>query len=196
MVSAVGSNNPVSDDDAGFFVVISGCSGGGKSTLLREFARRGYSVIDEPGRRIVRAELATKGRCLPWVDPLAFAQRAIDISLQDLRRAAALRGLVFFDRGLIDAAAAYEHLTKPGVLKSLTKDHRYHRRVFLLPPWAEIFATDEERRHSFEDAVEEYERLVLAYNALDYDVVICPKTSIVERVEFVLQALRGSATSR
>jgi predicted ATPase len=38
-------------------VVISGCSGGGKSTLLAELAQRGYGVVEEPGRRIVREEL-------------------------------------------------------------------------------------------------------------------------------------------
>jgi predicted ATPase len=36
------------------FVVISGCSGGGKSTLLAELARRGHAVVEEPGRRIVQ----------------------------------------------------------------------------------------------------------------------------------------------
>lgn len=38
------------------FVVISGCSSGGKSTLLAELGRRGYAVVDEPGRRIVKDE--------------------------------------------------------------------------------------------------------------------------------------------
>jgi predicted ATPase len=36
------------------FVVISGCSGGGKSTLLAELGRRGHTVI---GRRIVIEEM-------------------------------------------------------------------------------------------------------------------------------------------
>jgi hypothetical protein len=31
------------------FVTISGCSGGGKSTLLSELRRRGFATIDEPG---------------------------------------------------------------------------------------------------------------------------------------------------
>ncbi|MGE8398258.1 MAG: AAA family ATPase, partial [Comamonas sp.] len=30
------------------FVLISGCSGGGKSTLLSELQNRGYTVIQEP----------------------------------------------------------------------------------------------------------------------------------------------------
>jgi predicted ATPase len=43
------------------FVVISGCSGGGKSTLIAELGRRGYPVVEEPGRRIVKEELASGG---------------------------------------------------------------------------------------------------------------------------------------
>jgi predicted ATPase len=57
-------------------VVISGCSGGGKSTLLSELARRGYPVVEEPGRRIVQDELAGNGAALPWVDPVAFGMTA------------------------------------------------------------------------------------------------------------------------
>ncbi|WP_342236107.1 AAA family ATPase, partial [Inquilinus sp. OTU3971] len=57
------------------FVVISGCSGGGKSTLLAELGRRGHEVVEEPGRRIVKQERETGGRALPWVDGTAFARR-------------------------------------------------------------------------------------------------------------------------
>jgi predicted ATPase len=31
------------------FVVISGCSGGGKSALLSELSERGHAVVEEPG---------------------------------------------------------------------------------------------------------------------------------------------------
>jgi hypothetical protein len=44
----------VSPQPRSFFVVISGCSGGGKSTLLDELGRRRYAVVAEPGRRIVQ----------------------------------------------------------------------------------------------------------------------------------------------
>lgn len=54
------------------FVIISGCSGGGKSTLLAELQRRGYPVIEEPGRRIVEEQLGTGGHALPWLDMPAF----------------------------------------------------------------------------------------------------------------------------
>ncbi|WP_410012764.1 AAA family ATPase [Sodalis sp. C49] len=37
-------------------IVISGCSGGGKSTLLAELKRRGYTVVEEPGRHGIRSD--------------------------------------------------------------------------------------------------------------------------------------------
>ena len=92
------------------FVTISGCSGGGKSTLLAELAQRGHAVVEEPGRRIVREELAGEGAALPWVDGVAFARRAVAMALRDRAMASTTQGWVFFDRGLVDAAAALEHL--------------------------------------------------------------------------------------
>ena len=67
------------------FVVISGCSSGGKSTLLAELGRRGYAVVEEPGRRIVKDALAGDGLALPWVDATAFLRRAVAMALADRR---------------------------------------------------------------------------------------------------------------
>ena len=93
------------------FVILSGCSGGGKSTLLAALAERGYATIEEPGRRIVAEETAREGTALPWIDLAAFARRAFAMAIEDRQLARHLPGLVFFDRGLIDAAAALHHAT-------------------------------------------------------------------------------------
>ncbi|MDI1365442.1 MAG: AAA family ATPase [bacterium] len=170
------------------FVLISGCSGGGKSTLLAELRRRGHAVVEEPGRRIVAEEQAGDGATLPWIDPAAFARRAIAMALGD-RAAAPLEGWAFFDRGLIDAAVALEHLTGEPVVEAFGRAHRYHRRVFLAPPWPEIHVVDQARRHGLEAAVAEYERLRAAYPALGYDVVVLPRTSVFDRADFVLRTL-------
>jgi predicted ATPase len=169
-------------------VIISGCSGGGKSTLLAELQRRGYPVVDEPGRRIVKEELDRGGTALPWIDVAAFARRAIAMALADREAvaAAAAEGWAFFDRGLIDAAAALEHVTGEPVLKTLGEQHRYHQRVFLTPPWPEIYETDPERRHGLDDALAEYERLLDVYPSLGYEVIVLPKVSVPERADFVL----------
>jgi predicted ATPase len=171
--------------------VISGCSGGGKSTLLAELKRRGHAVVEEPGRRIVREELAGDGAALPWVDPAAFARRAVAMAQADRDAAADLQGWVFFDRGLVDAAAALEHAAGGAVLEPLGRTHRYHHGVFLTPPWPETYVKDSERPHGFEVARAEYERLLEAYAALDYAVSILPKTGVAARADFVLEALRA-----
>ncbi len=171
------------------FVVISGCSGGGKSTLLAELGRRGHAVVEEPGRRIVKEELENGGQALPWVDGAAFARRAVAMALADRAAAEAREGWVFFDRGLVDAAAALQHMTGEPALETLARPHPYHRRVFLTPPWPEIYGTDPERRHGLDAAVAEYERLLKAYPALGYEVVVLPKVSVAERADFVLDAL-------
>jgi predicted ATPase len=173
------------------FVVISGCSGGGKSTLLAELARRGHAVVDEPGRRIVRDELQRAGAALPWVNGTAFARRAIEMALADRVAASRLAGWVFFDRGLVDAAAALEHLTGEPAPATLGGAHRYHQRVFVTPPWREIYVEDAERRHGFDAAVAEHERLVEAYASLGYTVVMLPKSAPARRADFLMRALEA-----
>lgn len=69
--------------DTNRFVLITGCSGGGKSSLLSGLKGRGYNVVEEPGRRIVEEEKAGAGAALPWVDLAAFARRAVVMSRSD-----------------------------------------------------------------------------------------------------------------
>ncbi|WBV41764.1 AAA family ATPase [Pseudoroseomonas cervicalis] len=174
------------------FVVLSGCSGGGKSALLAELARRGHAVVEEPGRRIVQAERAEGGTALPWIDLAAFARRAIALALADRAAAQGQPGWVFFDRGLVDAAAALEHATGEPALERLGRAHRYHGTVFLTPPWPELYATDAERRHSLADAIAEHQRLRRAYARLAYRSLELPRIGIAARADALLRALRDA----
>ena len=171
------------------FVVISGCSGGGKSTLIAELQRRGYATLEEPGRRIVQDELAHGGAALPWVDPRAFLERAYAMALADQAAAAGGDGWVFFDRGLIDAAAGLERISGEPARDRLGPERRYHRQVFLVPPWPEIHTTDPERRHSLDEALIEYEHLCRLYPALGYELTILPKVDVAVRGDLVLRTL-------
>lgn len=170
-------------------IAISGCSGGGKSSLLSALANRGFTTVEEPGRRIVREELAGDGAALPWRDPVAFARRALAMSLSDLDRVAEQSGPVFFDRGLIDAAAALVHLGHSSELDGVALENRYDRTVFLAPPWPEIHVTDEERRHDFQAAALEYDRLLRFYTELGYRTHLLPKKSTDRRVAFVIETM-------
>jgi predicted ATPase len=193
MNSIVPTRRPAGGEPTDRFVVISGCSGGGKSTLLTELHRRGYATVEEPGRRIVKEELGCGGSALPWMDSEAFLRRAFDLAVADHRNASVHDGWIFFDRGLIDAAAGLERMLGEAALTRLGPSHRYHQRVFLAPPWPEIYQTDRERRHNLSDAVPEYEHLRELLPTLGYQVIILPKIDVRKRADFVLQTLQDGS---
>jgi len=178
--------------DAMRHVILSGCSGGGKSTLLAELGRRGFVTVAEPGRRIVERALRGEGGALPWVDLAAFARAALATSEIDRNALGERAGWIFFDRGLIDAAAALAFASgdDPGTL--LRDAPRFHRHVFVTPPWRRIFVSDAARRHGWRDAVAEYDRLVSTYTQLGYAVIELPRVDVRTRADFVLDRLERS----
>ncbi|MDP1630722.1 MAG: AAA family ATPase [Caulobacter sp.] len=172
-------------------VVITGCSGGGKSSLLAELARRGHRVFEEPGRQIVREQDWLGGDALPWTQPLTFAELAVSRSVHNLVSAARLEGAAFFDRGVVDQLAGLERLglAVPAVIANAAERCRYAETVFVAPPWPEIYRTDAERRHGFEGALAEYEVLLATYRRLDYRLVEIPRRDVAARADFVLGRL-------
>ncbi|MBW9117716.1 AAA family ATPase [Rhizobium cauense] len=168
------------------FVLLSGCSGGGKSTLLVELAKRGFAVTEEPGRRIVKQQLEEAGDALPWLNLAAFAHRAIEMAVQDLAEARKCSRLTFFDRGLIDALAALRYATGEEISNELVTANRYYDEVFMTPPWPEIYHADPERRHDLKDAIAEYDRLTELFPALGYKVRVLPKLAVEQRADFLL----------
>ena len=100
-------------------------------------------------------------------------------------------GVVIFDRGLIDAAAALEHATGKPALKNYALE-RYNSRVFMTPPWPEIYANDHDRHHGLQEAIEEYQRLLAAFSFLGYATQVLPKVGVAERVEMVIEGMRSA----
>jgi predicted ATPase len=167
-------------------VVVSGCSGGGKSALLGEMARRGYPVFPEPGRQVVKEETLIGGDALPWTDARAFAERCIARAAYFFNTARPVARPALFDRSIIDAVAALERMGEvPPHCARAARAYRYGPRVFMLPPWPELFAADAERRHGFEAAVAEFEALMAAYPAHGYATVVVPKASVTARADFL-----------
>jgi len=169
------------------FVVLSGCSGGGKSSLLAELGRRGYATYEEPGRQVVKEQLLIGGDALPWGDVDLFLELTISRSIHHLVEAARGDKIAFFDRGIIDQINGWpaRGLTIPKHLLSAADHFRYHKTVFLVPPWREIFANDAERRHNFEDSVAMYDALIETYERFGYEPIVVPKTDVAARADFV-----------
>jgi predicted ATPase len=170
-------------------IVLSGCSGAGKSALLAGLERRGFAVFEEPGRQIVKEQLYIGSGVLPWQEPVKFVDLAVSRSMHHMIVAAKTGRMSFFDRGIIDAVGFLEHLRLPVPqhLENALRRFRYHGKVFMTPPWREIFRNDAERQHSFEDAVAAYDSLLVTYRRLGYDIVDLPRLGVEARVDFILE---------
>ncbi|MEE4349705.1 MAG: AAA family ATPase [Pacificimonas sp.] len=168
-------------------VVISGCSGGGKSTLIAELARRGYRTSAEIGRAVVAA-----GEADPAANPGYFAAL---VAAREIKRALDEENLgegpTFFDRSLIDqiAFAARTGSALPGELGAVAPGDFYHQTVFFTPPWPEIFVQDTERRHDLAEAMAEYVDLHRIYPRFGYRVIDIPRGDVKARASFVLETL-------
>jgi len=178
--------------------VVSGCSGSGKSALIAALAQRGQVVATEPGRQIVKDEIQRGGDGLPWVNPQRFIDLCAERAISDFDRHARLRRRAFFDRGFIDVASAVEltGLVAPDPLKDALRLKRYAPLVFISPPWEALFRPDAERRHTFVEALAEYDVLVPTYRRHGYEIVFIPEMTVPERVSFVLSTVNAMPLPR
>jgi predicted ATPase len=168
-------------------VVVSGCSGGGKSALLSEMARRGYQVNPEPGRQIVKEQTFIGGDGLPWANVPRFVELCVARATYFYNAARPSDKAALFDRSIVDAISylARQGFPTPPYLRNALQRYRYASVVFLTPPWEELFRNDPERRHAFSDAVAEYEDLLESYPASGYEVEVIPKAGVCERADFL-----------
>ena len=58
-------------------------------------------------------------------------------------------------------------------------------KVFLLPPWEDIYVPDTERYETFEQAMEIHKHLVTVYKRFMMPIIEVPKASVDKRVEFI-----------
>ena len=176
------------------FVVLTGGPVSGKSTLINALQRAGYACSIEAGRGIIQAQTAIGGRSLTWSDPLFFAEMMLSWEMRSYLMVQDESGFVFFDRGVPDVLG-YLRLTAlpaPPHMQKAAETFRYNRRVFIAPPWPEIFERDHERKQDFPEAVRTYEVLVATYTEFGYELVELPRICVEERVHFVLEQIRDS----
>lgn len=170
------------------FFVLTGASGGGKSSIVAALGERGFIIAPEPGRAIVREQLATGGDATPWQDPLKFRELLFARSKEVYEAMAGAPGPVFFDRGMVDAMA-YSRLLGlpvPDEWLAIVGHCRYAGTVFVTPPWRQVFRNDGERRKSWPEVLADYRATVEAYGAFGYRLVEVPRLAVAERATFVL----------
>ena len=175
----------MSDVDQMF--VVTGGPGSGKTTLITALAACGFSTMPEAGRAIIQQQIAIGGTALPWSNRLAFAELMLDMDIRSYRAAQELRGPVIFDRGMPDVLGylRVSGVPPPDRIEEAARKFRYHRRVFIAPPWPAIFGQDEERKQSIAEAEATYDAMVDVYSSLGYELLVLPLIPVDERVEFV-----------
>jgi predicted ATPase len=178
--------------------VLTGGPGSGKSTLIEALAKAGYARSVEAGRAIIQDQVAIDGPALPWRDARAFAELMLCWEMRSYHMAKDQAGLVFFDRGMPDVVGYLRllRLPVPEHMHNADKIFRYNRRVFIAPPWPEIFRGDRERKQGFEEAVRTYEAMVTTYRDYGYALLELPRATIEERVRFMLEHTRSVDADR
>ncbi|MDF0706255.1 MULTISPECIES: AAA family ATPase [Flagellimonas] len=179
------------------FYVITGGPGVGKTTLLKELQQRGMAVVPEIARELIKEQQAVDGDALPWKNKKLYMEMMFHRSLASFEKAKndhKETTLLFFDRGFLDALcyASLEGIPIDQEMRTYVETARYNDHVFILPPWEEIYQTDEQRKQDWNEAVFTYNKIIQTYRSHLYDLIEVPKTSVKERADFILNHIQNS----
>jgi predicted ATPase len=184
----------MTEREVGNLFVITGGPGSGKTTLIDALEAAGFARTQEAGRGVIQDQVAINGPALPWRDRLAFAELMLAWDMRSHHAARQLAGPVFCDRGVPDTLGylRLSGLPVPAHMETAAVQFRYASRIFVAPPWREIFAQDAERKQDFAEAERTHAAMVETYSRLGYRLVELPRAPVAERVRFVVGAIGGS----
>lgn len=169
-------------------VVIAGGSGSGKTETIVELFRRGYLVVGEASRLLLKSG---KYPTFPHGKEDERLKFQYDLAKMQSKREKLFERfdeLVFFDRGLVDVHA-FSHFL--GVLEKIPSEEFAHKRydkVFILEQ-LETYEKDGIRWESKDERDAIHKLTVEAYKIFNYTPIIVPSMSVRERVDFILKEL-------
>lgn len=181
------------------FYVITGGPGVGKTSLIEELRNRHYKVVPEIARELIKEQQKSNGEALPWKDKELYKKTMFDRSINSFEQTdKILNGgkPIFFDRGFLDTIC-YAKLIQSEIderMESFAENWKYNRNIFMLPPWKEIYATDNERKQDWEEAILTFEKMCETYKSYGYDIVEIPKLSVSERADFITEFIEENET--
>jgi predicted ATPase len=171
--------------------ILTGPPGSGKSTILAELSKLGYSIIEEPARSILAQQRLINGEGIYDKNTFLFKELMLSRQIYDYEYAPKY-DIVFFDRGIPDIIAYSQSFNlNIGAELQASRIHQYNPTVFFLPAWKEIYAYDDERKLSFEQAVIFERDLRQIYTELGYQLVDVPLTSLEARVNYILDLIKN-----
>jgi predicted ATPase len=172
-------------------VVIIGGPGTGKTTLIDALVSRGYCCYPEISRQVTMEAKKQGIEQLFLENPLLFSELLLEGRKQQFRNAQdEPHDTIFIDRGLPDVLAYMHYIgdSYPAGFDLACRQHVYSK-IFVLPPWEEIYISDDERYENFEQAKLIYSHLTETYRKYGYDLIEVPKGTVEERIGFILATL-------
>src|SRR5258708_7470219 len=86
------------------FYIVTGGPRVGKTTLLNGLANRGFKIVPEDARKIIRQQIENNGDGLPWKNKELYTRLMLEASLESYKSVSQSNsGIYFFDRGIIDS---------------------------------------------------------------------------------------------
>lgn len=164
--------------------VITGGPCTGKTTLINELAKLGYSTVQEAARMILKAEQQKPNGMLPWTNLSGFQNLIFkkQIELEDIVSGTP----VFLDRGLFDniAYCLKGNIEIPKELMNYAKTKRY-TKIFLPDPLP--YQKDSERKEDPKEAKEIHELIERVYRDLNYEIIAVPVLPPQKRAEYLIK---------
>ncbi|MEC3966231.1 AAA family ATPase [Flagellimonas halotolerans] len=77
-------------------------------------------------------------------------------------------------------------------IKTLSETNRYNGKVFILPPWQDIYQTDAQRKRDWNQVVFTCDKMVQAYHGYQYDLIELPKAAVEKRADFILDHIKSN----
>lgn len=172
-------------------IVITGGPGTGKTSVIDHLKQQGHFCLAEISRAVILQARQQGIEQLFLTDPLLFSQRLLEGRIAQYQEVATLKKTIYFDRGIPDVVAYldYSQTTYPEHFEQACREYPYDT-VFLLPPWKEIYSSDNERYESFEQAREIYKFIKETYQSYGYTPIEVPFGKVAKRAEFILAQLK------
>lgn len=172
-------------------VVITGGPGTGKTTIIDSFIEQGYACFPEISRQIT-LDAKKQGIDQLFLErPLLFSELLLEGRKKQYQLASEANSeIVFLDRGIPDILAYMEFIGNPYPPFFERACEKYlYSKVFILPPWEQIYESDAARYENFEQAKLIYNYLVKTYQKYGYNLIEVPRGSVEERMGFILKQL-------
>ena len=170
--------------------VITGGPGSGKTSIIESLRKKGFYCADEIARKVIKKQLDKGSNAVPWINRAEFHKLVLKDKIEKYNKISEST-ISFSDRGILDLTAYFRtyKMEIPDEQIKASKEYRYNKIVFIAPAWKEIYSTDNERKEPFEEALEITEQIKKAYEEEGYEVIILPKKSVEERVNFILEKI-------